>query len=131
MRPGVTNLPLPSITTASDGASTELPTATIFPSRIRIEPFSTRGPAAVRIVALRMTVGREGNGVYVLGNGSASGVESVPVRAPLRTALSAAGVAVVDGVRAVAPPDAQAVTAATSAIKTNRVTFNPRLSGSS
>src|SRR5919108_2376019 len=39
MTPGVTNLPLPSITTASDGASTEVPTATIFPSRIRMEPF--------------------------------------------------------------------------------------------
>ena len=33
MRPGVTNLPVPSITTASAGASTVAPTATILPSR--------------------------------------------------------------------------------------------------
>ena len=60
--PGVTHLPLASITTASAGALTFWPTATIFPFCSRIEPRSIAGPAAVRIIALRMTVGREGNG---------------------------------------------------------------------
>jgi hypothetical protein len=33
---------------------------------------------AVRIVTLRITVGREANGRYVLGKGSAFGVEMPP-----------------------------------------------------
>lgn len=82
-----------------------------------------RGPAAVRIVALRMTVGRDGNGEYVLGNGSARGVESAPVAVPRDVAVSAAGVPVVEGARVVAPPDAHADVATTSVIKTNRVTL--------
>lgn len=86
MIPGVTYLPVPSITTASDGAVTEVPTATILPSRSRIDAFCIIGPAAVIIVALRMSVVREGNGVYVLGNGLAFGSESAPV--PGRPALS-------------------------------------------
>src|SRR5690348_8583542 len=78
MIPGVTNLPVPSMTTASAGASTDAPTAAIFPSRSRIAPLWTAGPAAVRIVTLRMTVGFDGRGWYVLGNGSAFGVEVAP-----------------------------------------------------
>src|SRR4051812_41795358 len=78
MTPGVTYLPVPSMTTASAGASTVAPTATIFPSRTTRAPWGMRGPAAVRIVALRITVGREGKRAYVLGKGSAFGVESPP-----------------------------------------------------
>src|SRR5688500_5555870 len=62
MRPGVTNFPVPSMTTASAGASTVAPTAAIFPSRSSTEPLLIDGPAAVRIVAFRMTVTGEGNG---------------------------------------------------------------------
>src|SRR5687767_4859521 len=76
--PGVTNLPAPSITIASAGASTDAPTAAILPSRSRIAPFTMRGPTAVQMVTFRMTVARDGNGVYVLGNGSASGAERAP-----------------------------------------------------
>src|SRR5688500_5745995 len=78
MRPGVTYLPWPSITTASAGASTVCPTATILPSRIRIAPLRTSGPAAVKMCTLRMTVARVVGARYVLGNGSAFGVESAP-----------------------------------------------------
>src|SRR5579883_719797 len=78
MMPGVTYLPVPSITTASAGAAICEPTATTLPSRIRSEASCSAGPAAVRIVACWMTVTREGKGVYVLGNGSALGTESAP-----------------------------------------------------
>jgi hypothetical protein len=60
--PGVTYLPAPSSTTASAGASTDWPTAAIFPSRRRIAPSRIVGPAAVRMVTLRITVGRDANG---------------------------------------------------------------------
>ncbi len=56
MMPGVTYLPVPSITTASAGASIDVPTETIFPSRSRIDAFCIVGPAAVMIVALRISV---------------------------------------------------------------------------
>ena len=59
MTPGVTHLPLASITTASAGASTVWPTAATLPFCSRIDPRSIAGPAAVRIVALRMTVARD------------------------------------------------------------------------
>src|SRR5690349_16113685 len=76
--PGVSHLPCPSITTASDGASTLAPTLTIFPSRMSSAPLRMTGPAAVRMLTLRTTVVREGKGRYVLGNGSAFGVDSAP-----------------------------------------------------
>jgi len=49
-----------------------------FPSRSRTLPFGIVGPAAVITVAFRMSVGREAKGAYVLGNGSAFGVEIAP-----------------------------------------------------
>src|SRR2546423_679894 len=76
--PGVTYLPVPSITTASAGAVTDAPTAAIFPSRRSTEPFAIEGPAAVMIVALRIRVVRPGNGLYVLGNGFAFGDDVPP-----------------------------------------------------
>ncbi len=57
IRPGVTYLPVPSTTTASAGASTFAPTATIRPSLSRIEPLAISCPVAVMIVALRITTG--------------------------------------------------------------------------
>src|SRR3954471_18682644 len=65
MMPGVTHLPLASITTASAGALTVCPTAATLPSWRRIAPRSITGPAAVRMVALRITVVRDGSGLYV------------------------------------------------------------------
>src|SRR5688572_716632 len=65
MMPGVTHLPLASITWAPAGAFTVAPTALILPFSSRTAPLAITGPAAVRIVALRMTVGRDGNGWYV------------------------------------------------------------------
>src|SRR5262245_20471770 len=78
MMPGVTYLPPPSMMTASAGAVTVAPTLTIRPPCIRIAPFGIVGPAAVMIVTLRITVGRDGYGTYVLGNGSAFGTLSAP-----------------------------------------------------
>src|SRR2546423_6465329 len=108
MIPGVTYLPAPSITSASAGASTVAPTPAIFPFCMRIAPFLISGPAAVRMLTFRITVGREAKGAYVLGNGSAFGVDIDP-RPPSAVAESRAGVVVVV-VRARA--DAQARTAA-------------------
>src|ERR1700738_3692229 len=77
--PGVTYLPRASITTtASAGVPTFAPTATIFPSRSRIDPLRIADPAAVRIVALRISVARDGNGTYVDGYGSANGTDTAP-----------------------------------------------------
>src|ERR1051325_10582524 len=76
--PGVTYFPDPSITNASAGAATAVPTAIIFPSRSNTEPFVIVGPAAVMIVALRISVVRRGKGLYVLGNGFAFGIEVPP-----------------------------------------------------
>ena len=70
MMPGVTHRPLASTTTASAGAGTVWPTATILPSLSRTDPRSMIGPAAVRIVALRMSVGRDGSRAYVDGYAS-------------------------------------------------------------
>src|ERR1051325_2475516 len=78
MIPGVTYFPVPSITKASAGAVTAVPTATIFPSRSNTEPFASVGPTAVMIVALRINVVRRGKGLYVLGNGLAFGIEAPP-----------------------------------------------------
>jgi hypothetical protein len=41
-------------------------------------PFLISGPAAVRRLTFRITVVREGKGTYVLGNGSALGVDVAP-----------------------------------------------------
>ena len=60
--PGVTHLPVASMTAASAGALTVAPTAATLPFCSRIEPRSMTGPAAVRIVALRMTVVRAASG---------------------------------------------------------------------
>src|SRR6185503_1463279 len=76
--PGVTYFPVPSITKASAGASTDGPTAAIFPSRKSTDAFVIVGPAAVMIVALRIRVVRRAKGLYVLGNGSAFGNEMPP-----------------------------------------------------
>src|SRR6266550_689901 len=58
MIPGVTHLPVPSTTTASEGgASTVAPTATMRPSRSRIDPPAISWPVAVMIVALRISTG--------------------------------------------------------------------------
>src|SRR3954447_7794229 len=65
MIPGVTHFAVASITTASAGAFTVCPTAATLPSRSRIDPCSIGGPAAVRIVASRISVVRDGNGLYV------------------------------------------------------------------
>ncbi len=63
MMPGVTHLPVPSmIVTPAGRAVSEPPTATILPSANTITPFSIRWPVAVRIVAPRMAVGRDGRG---------------------------------------------------------------------
>src|SRR3954462_134609 len=59
MMPGVTNLPVASITLAlASLALTFSPTAAILPSRMRIEPFLMVPCDAVRIVALRIKVSR-------------------------------------------------------------------------
>jgi hypothetical protein len=73
------------------------------------------------MVTLRITVGREGKAVYVLGNGSASGEESAPKPVAPGTLVSRAGVVVVVGVRVVEPPEAQAVVATRARIA-NRLT---------
>src|ERR1043166_8157545 len=78
MIPGVTYLPVPSITKASAGASIELPTAAIFLSRRSTDAFVNVGPFAVMMVALRISVVRRVKGLYVLGNGSAFGNEVPP-----------------------------------------------------
>src|SRR6476661_1951415 len=62
MIPGVTYLPVPSMTTASDGAVTLVPTSAILPSRRSTLPLRMVGPAAVRIVTLRISVGRDAKG---------------------------------------------------------------------
>ena len=55
--PGVTYFPVPSTTTASAGASTFAPTATMRPSLRTIDPLGISWPAAVMIVALRINTG--------------------------------------------------------------------------
>jgi len=42
------------------------------------DPSRITAPAAVRIVACRISVAREGNGRYVLGNGSSFGTDRPP-----------------------------------------------------
>src|ERR1043166_3857666 len=88
MIPGVTYLPVPSITTASAGAVIDVPTAAIFPLRNSTEPFAIEGPAAVMIVALRISVVRLGNGLYVLGKGFAFGDDVPPGPGGVAGALS-------------------------------------------
>src|SRR5262245_2209851 len=92
MMPGVTHLPRASMTNASAGAATLAPTAATFPSRRHTAPFSMAGPVAVKIVALRMRVGRDGTGAYVEGNATGSAA------AGAERAVAAAGVAAGDWV---------------------------------
>jgi len=54
------------------------PTAAILPSRSTIVPFRIVGPAAVRMVALRIATTPDGTGRYVLGKGSAFGAATAP-----------------------------------------------------
>src|SRR6266550_1225429 len=65
--PGVTYLPVPSTITASAGASTFSPTATMRPSLKVITPFRISWPVAVMIVALRIATGGLGWRRYVDG----------------------------------------------------------------
>src|SRR3569833_1804704 len=76
MMPGVTNFPLPSITTAPAGAPRCCPTALILPSTISTSLVPISLSVAVRTVAPRISVGWEGRRLYVegklsLGNWSA------------------------------------------------------------
>src|SRR5688500_1632178 len=71
--PGVTHLPVASITTASVGGTMFVPTAAILPSRNNTEPRSIIGPVAVRTLAFVMSVGRDGSARYDDGNGSDGG----------------------------------------------------------
>src|ERR1051325_3381856 len=97
MIPGVTNFPAPSTTTASDGAARLVPTAAIFPSRSRTAPFEIDGPAAVITVTLRISVVRDGNGLYVLGNGSALGTDTAPGPGPVGFAAAGCAALAVGG----------------------------------
>src|SRR5216684_3897048 len=108
--PGVTYLPVPSTTTAPEGASTFAPTATIRPSLNRIEPLGISWPVAVMIVALRIRTGALGCRTYVDGYcGRASLVVSVD--APAGAVATGAGA----GAGRVPPPaDAHAPVSASS-----------------
>src|SRR3989304_5754142 len=53
MMPGITNCPEASMSLASAGIETSVPTAAIFPSRMRTVPFSIVPPVTVRIVPPR------------------------------------------------------------------------------
>src|SRR6476620_5471444 len=107
MMPGVTYFPAPSITSASAGALTVAPTAATLPFCRRIAPFRISGPAAVKMLTLRITVVRDGKGTYVLGNGSALGVE-VPPRPTLVESRAGDGeVVVCDGADAQAKAPAE------------------------
>jgi hypothetical protein len=77
MTPGVTHFPAASMISASAGAVTAGPTAAILPSRSRMDPRSIAGPLAVRIVALQISIVREGKGLYVEMKGL--GVDAEPV----------------------------------------------------
>ena len=87
------------------------------------------GPAAVRIVAFRITVVRDAKGAYVLGKGSAFGVESAPlpgarVGAVGVAARPAEGVAAGGpdvGARELAEAQARAVAERASAVTTVRI----------
>src|SRR4051794_29412451 len=67
MRPGVTNLPVPSITVAPGGAgaAVSLSTETILPSAKSSDARESSGPAAVRIVAFRIRTGGAAGRWYV------------------------------------------------------------------
>jgi hypothetical protein len=60
MTPGVSTFPRASIAVASAGASTDVPSAAILPSRTSTDPFAIAGPAAVMMVTLRITYGGAG-----------------------------------------------------------------------
>jgi hypothetical protein len=69
------------------------------------------GPAAVRTVAFRMTVARDAKGAYVLGKGSAFGVDSAP-RFEAADGVELAGVTPPAGGVVRAPADVQPASAA-------------------
>src|SRR5688572_32726761 len=95
--PGVNTLPRPSMTSASCGALTVVPTAAILPSRSRTLPFRMVGPAAVMIVTSRINVARDAGATYVLGKGSALGADTAPAPGAGRP-VSGRAAAVVAGV---------------------------------
>jgi hypothetical protein len=57
MSPGVTNLPVPSTTVVPGGTVVSRPTATTLPFAKRMDAPVSSVPAAVRMVALRMSTG--------------------------------------------------------------------------
>ena len=63
MMPGVTHLPAASITTAPRGTRNLVPIASIRPSDINIDAFSTRSPVPVNTVAPSITVVTDLSGV--------------------------------------------------------------------
>src|SRR5207247_10595591 len=91
IRPGVTNFPVPSTTTAPVGTSTFAPTATILPSLNAIEPVGISCPVAVMIVALRITTGGLGWRTYVEGYWSRPSLVLSAVAAGVGSAAGRAG----------------------------------------
>jgi hypothetical protein len=79
----------------------------------------TVGPAAVRIVTFRITVGVDGNGRYVLGKGSALGVELAPC--PMPAVVLAAVSLLIGAGDCFATADEQATAASTAAIAALRI----------
>src|SRR6266542_5673280 len=98
MIPGVTHLPVPSTTTASAGASTVAPTATMRPSRSRIDPPAISWPVAVMIVALRINTGGLACRWYV---------EGYCGRAPVSPAAACVGAGAAGPALGRAPAEAQ------------------------
>jgi hypothetical protein len=78
-----------------------------------MDAFCSVGPAAVMMVALRMSVGRDGNGLYVLANGLSFGRDTDPgstfgvESAAAAVELEGVGAGVALGVAAHATPTAQ------------------------
>jgi hypothetical protein len=124
IKPGVTYLPPASITTAPAGASTLCPTEAILPSRISTAPPRITGPAAVRIVAFRMSIAGAGTGWYVLGNGSALGSDTAPRPTPPGDVVAGAAAPCPAG--CVACIRAQAAPATASSNPQTRITACPR-----
>src|ERR1035437_1481898 len=109
MMPGVTYFPVPSMTTAPAGAATVAPTETTLPSCMRIAPFRVRGPAAVKMFTLRITVGGDEYGLYVLGKGSAFGTLSAPGPGPVCAATGSAANSSVENSARVRMPSCSSV----------------------
>ena len=105
------------MTTASAGASTVVPTATILPSRRSIAPLRIVGPGRGHdgdVADDRRRATRSGR--YVLGKGSAFGVETAPSIGPVLTlSVVRAGAGGVAGVASCARPEAHALAARATA----------------